>query len=137
MRTLSARILLGFAALTITFGVITATVVVNMSLVEDQSILIGQGYMPAALASKDLQRYQEDLSLVLERLKNGPLSDEVRRDLTSLRRLRGQPVVKVREVLDELEKKIDVDPKQFRLTRPTIESIERAVAGTAPLYDQL
>src|SRR5688572_21674933 len=117
MRTLSARILLGFAALTITFGVITATTVVNMSLVEDQSILIGQDYMPAALASKDLQRYQEDLSLALEKLKNGPIPDETRRDLMSLRRLRDQPIARLRDVLDDLEKKIDVDPRSFRMTR--------------------
>ena len=39
MRTLSARILLGFAAMTITFAVITATVVVNMQQVE---ILVGK-----------------------------------------------------------------------------------------------
>lgn len=137
MRTLSARILLGFAALTITFGVITATVVVHMSLVEDQSILIGQGYMPAALASKDLQRYQEDLSTFLEKLKHAPPADDMLRDLATLRRHRGHPIVKVRDVLDKLEQKIDVDPKWFRVTRPTIESIDRAVGAVAPLYDQL
>jgi signal transduction histidine kinase/ElaB/YqjD/DUF883 family membrane-anchored ribosome-binding protein len=136
MRTLSARILLGFAALTITFGVITATLVVNMILVEDQSILIGQGYMPAALASKNLQRSQEDLYELLKKLKD-PVSDDARRELAALRRRRDQPVGKVREVLDELGKKIDVDPKSFRVTRPIVEEIERRLGGVAPLYDQL
>jgi len=137
MRTLSARILLGFAALTITFGVITATLVVNMSLVEDQSIRIGQGYMPAALASKDLQRNQEDLNGFLEKLRSEPLSDEARRELSGLRRRRDQPVAKIREILDRFEQKIDVDPRWFRVTRPTVESIERALGVVAPIYEQL
>ena len=136
MRTLSARILLGFAALTITFGVITATLVVNMQLVEKQSILIGQGYMPAALASKDLQRNQEDLNAFLERIGDDPLSDGERRELAPLRRRRDVPVTRIRDILDELEKKIEVDPKWFRMTRPTIESIERALGMVAPLYEQ-
>jgi signal transduction histidine kinase len=137
MRTLSARILLGFAVLTITFGVITATLVVNMSLVEDQSILIGQGFMPAALASKDLQRNQEDINALLEKLKNDPLTEEARRDIRALRRRRDQQVGKVDEVFDELEKKIDVDPRWIQVTRPTVESIERALGTLAPLYEQV
>ena len=136
MRTLSARILLGFAALTITFGVITATLVVNMRLVEKQSILIGQGYMPAALAGKDLQRSQEDLNAFIEKLRNDPLTDDDRRELGRLRRLRDTPAAKIRDVLDELEKKIDVDPKWFRMTRPTIEAIERALSAVVTLYEQ-
>ena len=136
MRTLSARILLGFAALTLTFGVITATLVVNMRLVEKQSILIGQGYMPAALASKDLQRNQEDLNAFLERIGDEPLTDGERRELAGLRRRRDVPVGKIRDILDELERKIDVDPKWFRMTRPTIQSIERALGVVGPLYEQ-
>ena len=66
MRTLSARILLGFAALTVTFGVITATVVFYMSQVEDQVLLIGKGYVPLALGSKDLARRQDDLRNYLD-----------------------------------------------------------------------
>lgn len=137
MRTLSARILLGFAVLTITFGVITASLVVNMSLVEDQSILIGQGYMPAALASKDLHRYQEDLSVFLDKLKSPPLSEDAKGELVKRRRDRDRPIAKLRGALDGLEKKIDVDPAWFRVTRPTVEAIERAAGATAAAYDQL
>ena len=61
MRTLSARILLGFAALTVTFAAITALVVYNTSQVEDQVTLIGKGYMQLALGAKDLARRQDDL----------------------------------------------------------------------------
>jgi len=40
MRTLSARILLGFIALTIAFSVFAATIIVNLREVEDQASLI-------------------------------------------------------------------------------------------------
>ena len=43
------------------FGVIAATVVFNMRQVEDQVVLIGKGFVPLALASKDLARRQDDL----------------------------------------------------------------------------
>jgi signal transduction histidine kinase len=135
MRTLSARILLGFAVLTITFGVLAATLVRNMILVEDQSILIGQGYMPAALSSKDFQRYQEDLMAFLE--KNDRLSDDARTRITKLRQRRDQPVGEIRSVLDRLGKKIEVDPRWFRVTQPKIELVERRLGVVAPLYEQL
>ena len=70
MRTLSARILLGFAALTITFGVITATIVNYMHQVEDQVVLIDKGYVPLALESKDLKSRQDDLRKYLETGEN-------------------------------------------------------------------
>jgi signal transduction histidine kinase len=137
MRTLSARILLGFAALTITFGVITATVVINMSQVEDQVILIGQGYMPLALLSKDLQRNQEDLNALLDEAGSAPLGEPRRLRLKRLRRERDKPIEKVRARLDELEKKIGIDPRQFTVTRPRIEAIEAALVEVAPLYAQV
>jgi two-component system, NtrC family, sensor kinase len=137
MRTLSARILLGFAALTITFGVITATLVVNMSLVEDQSILIGQGYVPAALEMKDLWRYQEDLSAYLQKLKDEPLTEEMRRELAALRGRRNKPIENVRKHLDELEQKIEVDPKWFQVTRPALAEIEGLRDTLAPVYEHV
>lgn len=137
MRTLSARILLGFAALTITFGVITASLVVNMSQVEDQVILIGKGYMPLALVSKDLQRNQEDLNGYLDELRDEALAEPRKLTLKRLRRERDRLVKKVRAVLDELERKIEVDPQQFVVTGPKIETIERAIDAVGPLYDQV
>ena len=137
MRTLSARILLGFAALTITFGVITATLVVNMSQVEDQVILIGKGYMPIALVSKDLQRNQEDLDGFLDELRDESVSEPRKLTLMRLRRERDRLVRKVRTVLEELERKIDVDPMQFTVTRPKIETIEHAIGAVGPLYEQI
>ncbi len=138
MRTLSARILLGFAALTVTFGVITATVVFNMSQVEDQVLLIGKGYVPLALVSKDLARRQEDLRNYLdERLTDESNTQVARMALTRTRSIRDKALKTTRGILDSVEQLVDVDPRQFAVTRPKIDALERAVAAVAPLYDQL
>src|SRR5690349_8331696 len=66
MRTLSARILLGFAALTLTFGAIAATVVVNMLRVEDEIHQVREGYLSLALISKDLAHAEDLLAKYLD-----------------------------------------------------------------------
>jgi len=66
MRTLSARILLGFIALTITFGVFAVTIIVNLREIEDQASLVLRGYVPLAIASSDLAQRQDDLKVYLE-----------------------------------------------------------------------
>lgn len=137
MRTLSARILLGFAALTITFGVITATVVVNMRQVEDQVTLIGKGYVPLALESKDLARRQDELHTYVEnRVQEDESNERVKGELARLRGNRDKRVREIRRILDGLEKVIEVDPRQFTITRPRLEQIEKSVTNIDALYAQ-
>ncbi|CAN5400799.1 hypothetical protein BH11MYX1_BH11MYX1_21350 [soil metagenome] len=66
MRTLSARILLGFAALAVAFGAITVNVVLNLSRVEESIHSIRVGYLPLALAANTLARREEDLKSYLD-----------------------------------------------------------------------
>jgi signal transduction histidine kinase len=66
MRTLSARILLGFAALAVAFVAITVNVLVNMSKVQDSIHNIREGHLPLAFSSKDLARCEEDLKSYLD-----------------------------------------------------------------------
>ncbi len=66
MRTLSARILLGFAALAVAFGAITVNVVLNLSRVEESIHSIRVGYLPLALAANNLARREEDLKSYLD-----------------------------------------------------------------------
>ena len=137
MRTLSARILLGFAALTITFGVITATVVVNMRQVEDQVLLIGKGYVPLALESKDLARRQDELLTYVEsRVQDEESSARVRSELARLRGNRDKRVREIRRILETVERTIEVNPRQFHITRPRLEQIEKGVAGVEAMYTQ-
>lgn len=137
MRTLSARILLGFAALTITFGVITATLVVNMRQVEDQVLLIGKGYVPLALESKDLARRQDELHQYVEnRLQEDESTERVKAELARLRGNRDKRVREIRKILEGLDRVIEVDPKQFKITKPRLEQIEANVAAIDALYMQ-
>ena len=138
MRTLSARILLGFAALTVTFGVITAIVVFNMSQVEDQVTLIGQGYVPLALAAKDLARRQEDLKNFLEeRLQDESNAQVARNNLRSSRINRDRALAQLRRILDAVGKEVEIDPTRFSVTRPKIETLEASVAGLEAMYSAM
>jgi signal transduction histidine kinase len=67
VRTLSARILLGFAALTITFGVITGIVVFNMSEVESEIRIVRKGFVAMALETNKLALRQQDLWSYLDK----------------------------------------------------------------------
>ena len=138
MRTLSARILLGFALLTVTFGVITATVVVNMRQVEDQVLLILKGYVRLALESKDLARSQDDLRTYLEeKFATETTPDTANLALNRHRAARDRGLKNTRKILESLEKVIDVERKQFAVTRPRLDLLERGVAGVDPLYKQV
>src|SRR5476649_185327 len=66
MRTLSARILLGFAVLAIAFGAMTVNVVVNLTVVEESIHSIRVGHLPLAMAANGLARRQEDLKSFLD-----------------------------------------------------------------------
>ena len=65
LRTLSARILISFAVLAITFVVTTASLIGNTSEVESEVDLIGNGYVKAAMAASDLQLREEALNTYL------------------------------------------------------------------------
>ena len=136
MRTLSARILLAFAALTITFAVITATVVVNMQQVEDEILVIRKGFVPLALISKELSRRQESLRAYLEELPEALSANIAQRTLSLLHDSRGTEVTNARHVLEVLDG-LDVNPNQFAVTRPRIEALQAAVNDTEPLYRKI
>ena len=138
MRTLSARILLGFAALTVTFGVITATIVVNMRQVEDQVVLILKGYVRLALESKDLARSQDDLrTYIEEKFATEPTAEAANVALNRNRSARDRGLKNTRKILESLEKIVDVERKQFAVTRPRLDLLERDVAAVDPLYKQV
>ena len=135
MRTLSARILLGFAALTITFGVITATLVDSLGQVENQVLLVGKGYVPLALKSKELANREDDLRNYLD--KQLPEESNVmlaKANITRYKAARDRFVIENRKVIEDLEKSIEIDPRQFMKSRPQIEALEHATAAIEPLY---
>ncbi len=138
MRTLSARILLGFAVLTLAFGAITATLVWYSWQVENHVILIRSGYVPLALKSKELASRQDDLRNYLEKQvaeESNPLL--ARQNIHRYRGARDRFLEENRKVIADLEKMIDIDPRQFAQSRPRLDALERGVAALQPLYDDL
>src|SRR5688572_28028177 len=108
MRSLSARILLGFTALTVTFGVITATLFFYMRQVENHVILIRNGYVPLALKSKELANRQDDLRNYLEK----QLAEEsntmlAKANIHRYRSARDKFLADNKKVLDDIEQLID------------------------------
>jgi signal transduction histidine kinase len=130
MRTLSARILLGFIALTITFGVFAATIVVNLREVEDEASLILRGYVVIALGSSDLARRQEDLKTYLDQIDQGKLTatrpGEIVANVASYRKAR-------RRALDEIVKTVDGLPALVSSDGQAATEVMTQLPVTAPI----
>ena len=150
LRTLSARILLGFGLLIAAFAVIGTTIVINLRQLEAQVVLIGQGYVKLALESKDLKSRQEDLRKYLdtgdkENPRDSkqadsdtpqPKSPRISNSTLALRRnARDLALGHTRKVIEDLKRQIEIDPKQFAASRPKLEQLDRDVTEIAPLYD--
>ena len=104
MRTLSARILLGFIALTIAFSVFAATIVVYLREVEDQASLILRGYVPLTMASSDLARQQEYLRTYLDQgIMDATRAREVATMISRLRANRDAPLKEIVNKIDSLD----------------------------------
>ncbi|MBV8762154.1 MAG: HAMP domain-containing protein [Deltaproteobacteria bacterium] len=135
MRTLSARILLGFAVLTLTFGVITATIVFNMSRVEDQIQVVRKAYVPLALQSKELTRIQQDLSSYLEEgFTDWPNLLSADSALVRKRDQRNKSLETLRQYPRNLTELAEADAKQFD---EDFAMMQRQIDALKPDYDAI
>jgi signal transduction histidine kinase len=145
MRTLSARILLGFIALTITFSVFSITLVVNLREVEDQASLILRGYVPLALKSGDLVQRQDDLKQYLEQgIQDAGRPSEVIKSITTFRNRRDRALDEIVETVDSLGALVKSDgktasevAKQLPRTASMIDELSQGIDKVGPLYAQL
>ncbi|HEX8107430.1 MAG TPA: HAMP domain-containing protein, partial [Kofleriaceae bacterium] len=145
MRTLSARILLGFIALTITFGVFAATIIVNLREVEDQARLILNGYVPLTMASSDLERQQGYLKTYLDQgIMDATRAREVVVTIDHLRSNREFPLNEIVNKVGSLDRLATSDGQaaaegaaQFSRTGPVVDELKQAVGDVAPLYKTL
>ncbi len=147
MRTLSARILLGFAVLTLTFGVITATIVFNMSRVEDQIQVVRKAYVPLALQSKELTRIQADLASYLEEgFTDWPNLLSAESALVRKRDQRNKSLETLRQYPKRLTELAEADAKQFDegfavmqreidAIKPDYDAVQAAAAKSLPMDD--
>ncbi|HEY0194537.1 MAG TPA: ATP-binding protein [Kofleriaceae bacterium] len=145
MRTLSARILLGFIALTITFGVFAATIVLNLREVEDEASLILRGYVPLAIVSADLLHRQEDLKNYLDSgIGDAARPGEITRSLKALRDYRSRALGEITKTVASLGNLTNTDgqastevSKQLPRTAPMVDDLNRSVAELDATYATL
>ncbi len=138
MRTLSARILAGFAVLILTFGLTTSLVVVYMDQVGDEIRMIRTGFLPLALFSKELARRQEYLrSYLAEELKDEANLRYAQRNLRKHRGLRDGTLAEVQRTLAGLRDVPERHTRRISETKDRLAGLQLAIASTAPLYDEV
>lgn len=145
MRTLSARILLGFVALTLTFGAFATTIVWNLREVEDEASLILKGYVPLALASANLAQREDDLRGYLDQgILDATRQSDVTRAITSWRKKRDQALGEIRKVMLSLGSLVNSDgpaasevARHFPATSQQVGDLVQQVDRVEPLYATL
>jgi two-component system, NtrC family, sensor kinase len=138
MRTLSARILAGFAVVILTFVVTTSLVVVYMDQVGDEIRMIRTGFLPLALFSKDFARRQEDLLAYLsEELKDATNLRFAQRNLKKHRGFRDKTLAEVQRTLAGLRQVPERHERRISETKERLANLQQIVDTTAPLYDRL
>jgi signal transduction histidine kinase len=142
MRTLSARILLGFIALTITYGVFAVTIVLNLREVEDEASLTLHGYVPLALQSGDLAQRQDDLKQYLEQgVQDAVRPSDAKKSIGSLRFRRDHALDDIIKTIANLRSLVTSDgqaasevAKQLPKTRSMVDELTQDVDKVEALY---
>lgn len=142
MRTLSARILLGFIALTIAFGVFATTIVWNLREVEDEASLILKGYVPLAINAAALARIEDDLNRYLDQgIGDAKRARDVTAALGRLKEERQKALQEIVKTIDLLGTLVTSDgqaaaevTRLLPKTAPAVEWLQREVARLDALY---
>jgi len=135
MRTLSARILLGFAALTIAFGGITGNIVYNQHTLETYVELVNTGLLPVSQSIKELARRCEDLKQYGEGFDKESGADVARYRLENLRVRRDKGYAEVQKFLAEYDDIESLDSKHA--LRKAVAELDIRIQSAKPLYDKL
>ncbi len=104
MRTLTARILLGFAVLIVTFGAVSVLTILNTGALSRDIMIIRKGSLEFALATKDLYSKQVALfSYLSEEIVDETSPGRAKRRLLRLRVDRDNTLAEVETALREFE----------------------------------
>ena len=136
MRTLSARILLGFAALTIAFGGITGNIVYNQHTLETYVELVNTGLLPVSQSIKELARRCDDLrQYESEGFDKESGVDVAKYRLENLRVRRDKGFAEVEKFFATYEDIDALDSKH--ILRKSVSDLEVRIANTKAQYDKL
>lgn len=138
LRTLSGRIILGFTVLTITFGTVSALIVLNMELLSREIRMIRTGYLPLALETKNLDEKQNILwSYIANELASESTPNRVEQQLIRHRQARLKSLLATEKVLSKLTEVPRAHRKQMADTRGLVAEIRDIIAGEEDAYTTL
>jgi signal transduction histidine kinase len=136
--TLSARIIIGFAVLIVTFGGISLTAVLTTDNLNSTIRVIRVGYLRLALESGDVADRQEALlSYLREELTTEPSARRVETKMSRLREPRDRFLGRIEKTLAELSDIPPVHARDIQRVAAEVREIRAMVSGTAPIYEQL
>jgi two-component system, NtrC family, sensor kinase len=136
--TLSARIIIGFAVLVVTFGGISLSAVLTTDQLNSTIRVIRIGYLRLALQSRDLAEKQKALfSYLHEELTGESSARRVGMRVRRLREARDEPLGRIEKTLAELSDIPEVHARDIRRSAAMVREIRALIGETAPLYTQL
>ena len=138
LRTLSARILLGFAVLIVTFGATMVWIVSYMEDLRSEIQVIRTGYLKLALTTKDLASRQQLLAQYLrEELTGEGTPAAVERRLRRMREGREQLLDGLEETLDSMKDLPRGHARRVRITMDRVGTLREQIRALAPEYEAL
>ncbi len=136
--TLSARIIIGFAVLIVTFGGISVSAVLTTDQLNDSIRVIRVGYLRLALETRDLADKQRGLLSYLEDdLAGEPTQRRVDSRVKKLLERRQRLLDQLDETLAALEGVEDVHAKAMARTAHDVDELRALAAEAEPLYRTL
>jgi signal transduction histidine kinase len=135
LRTLSARIVLGFVVLIATFGATSAWIVTYMDLMSSEISVIRTGYLRLALTTKDLESRQKlQWQYLKEELPSEGSPKAVERRLRNMRTARDKTLNDLEQTLATMRDLPRGHARQVEKTARSVTRIREAIASTDPLY---
>src|SRR6266545_3843597 len=136
--TLSARIIIGFAVLVVTFGGISLSAVLTTDQLNSTIRVIRIGYLELALRSSDLLERQKSLLAYLkDELTGESRPQRVAVRVRRLREARDDELGNVEKALAGLRDIPQVHARDIRKTAEHVREIRVIIAETLPLYAPL
>lgn len=137
--TLTARILIGFTVLVVTFGGISVSTVMTIDQLNRAIRIIRVGYLELALASRDLADRQDALrSYLRDELAGERSLRRVRNRLRVLRANRERMLSDAETILAQFREMEEVQGQQhLARSEKSLRAIRAMVDESEPLYDRL
>jgi two-component system, NtrC family, sensor kinase len=134
VRTLSARILIGFAVLILTFGVTSVYVVIYVHDVGEEVRVIRERYLELAFKAKDFARSEQDLLSYLSEDRTDEPYARVQLRVKFWHKKRVEEYAELRQVLERLGPVPDRHERRITDTRARIEHVGKAITELEPDY---